>query len=239
MFGKNNFINKTQIHKKITKWKLKAFTLAEVLITLVIIGVVAAFTIPVLTASYNEKEVIGRVKKTYSMFSNAMNLAIISGGDFDTELADNNDEEMTGWFNQFLKPKLNTVKVCINEAGCWNNGDTYAYNGSTITYNRHGKGIGDNTINVVLADGTLLNIDTYNASDMKKLMGIETEGLAGMVIFFDINGARNPNKLGKDIFVMNYVPETGMVLPYRDKKPYDCTKTGDGYSCINKYLNKT
>ena len=41
----------------------KAFTLSEVLITLVIIGVVAALTIPVLQENYLEKERIAKVKK--------------------------------------------------------------------------------------------------------------------------------------------------------------------------------
>lgn len=43
--------------------KLLAFTLAEVLITLGIIGVVAALTIPSLIAEYKEKQIVTRVKK--------------------------------------------------------------------------------------------------------------------------------------------------------------------------------
>lgn len=43
-----------------------AFTLAEVLITLGIIGVVAALTIPVLTQNYKKRVVETRLQKFYS-----------------------------------------------------------------------------------------------------------------------------------------------------------------------------
>ena len=51
-----------------------AFTLAEVLITLGIIGVVAALTIPNLIADYKEKVLITQVKKAYSELDNALGL---------------------------------------------------------------------------------------------------------------------------------------------------------------------
>lgn len=53
-----------------------AFTLAEVLITLGIIGVVAAMTIPVLVQKYKEQATVTRVKKFYSVFSQAYTMAI-------------------------------------------------------------------------------------------------------------------------------------------------------------------
>lgn len=56
------------------------FTLAEVLITLGIIGVVAAMTMPSLIANYQNKELLTRVKKTYSTFYNAVNLALAETG---------------------------------------------------------------------------------------------------------------------------------------------------------------
>ncbi|MFQ8625261.1 MAG: type II secretion system protein [Candidatus Gastranaerophilaceae bacterium] len=42
---------------------LRAFTLAEVLITLGIIGVVAAMTMPVLIQNHKEKETVAKLKK--------------------------------------------------------------------------------------------------------------------------------------------------------------------------------
>jgi prepilin-type N-terminal cleavage/methylation domain-containing protein len=48
-----------------------AFTLAEVLITIAIVGVVAAITIPTLIQNAKEKSTVTRVKETYSILSQA------------------------------------------------------------------------------------------------------------------------------------------------------------------------
>ncbi|MDR1327359.1 MAG: type II secretion system GspH family protein [Heliobacteriaceae bacterium] len=53
----------------------KGFTLAEVLITLGIIGVVAALTLPSLIANYKEKATVVKVKKAYSVLSKAYQFA--------------------------------------------------------------------------------------------------------------------------------------------------------------------
>lgn len=45
-----------------------AFTLAEVLITLGIIGVVAAMTMPVLISNHNKSVVEARLSKAYNVF---------------------------------------------------------------------------------------------------------------------------------------------------------------------------
>lgn len=52
----------------------KAFTLAEVLITLGIIGVVAAMTLPALVASHRKTEVETKLKKFYSVMNQAINM---------------------------------------------------------------------------------------------------------------------------------------------------------------------
>src|SRR5574344_1226697 len=61
-----------------------AFTLAEVLITLGIIGVVAALTIPTLINSYQEKATITALKKFYSVASQACLLAKVENGEINT-----------------------------------------------------------------------------------------------------------------------------------------------------------
>ena len=56
------------------KLKLKnfAFTLAEVLITLAIIGVVAAMTIPTLINNYQKKQTVTQLKKAYTTLANVV-----------------------------------------------------------------------------------------------------------------------------------------------------------------------
>lgn len=56
----------------------KAFTLAEVLITLGIIGVVAALTLPAIIQKNNKKSLEVAFKKSYANFYNAYNKARIN-----------------------------------------------------------------------------------------------------------------------------------------------------------------
>lgn len=58
----------------------RAFTLAEVLITLGIIGVVAAMTLPTLISDYKTKVTVNRLSSTYSILTNAFNLMISENG---------------------------------------------------------------------------------------------------------------------------------------------------------------
>ena len=100
--------------------KQRAFTLAETLITLVIIGVVAAITVPTLFANYQEKERIAKIKKMYSALSNAMKLVVVNGGTpEDLGVRDDNMEDLTEWFNEYIGNKLLHMKeACFNKKGC-------------------------------------------------------------------------------------------------------------------------
>lgn len=58
-----------------------AFTLAEVLITLGIIGVVAAIVIPVVMYKNHDQEMVKALKKNYSIFAEAYSQSIIDNGE--------------------------------------------------------------------------------------------------------------------------------------------------------------
>ena len=61
-----------------------AFTLAEVLITLAIIGVVAAMTIPTLIQNYRKKVIENKLVKVYSLMNQAIKLSTIENGETST-----------------------------------------------------------------------------------------------------------------------------------------------------------
>ena len=71
------------VYQTIDLKKKLAFTLAEVLITLGIIGIVAAITIPSLITRYQKRETATRLKATYSIIANALKLAEEENGDLD------------------------------------------------------------------------------------------------------------------------------------------------------------
>ncbi len=98
-----------------------AFTLTEVLITLGIIGVVAAMTMPSLVANHRRKVVETRLAKFYSTINQAIQMAEAEYGDKTTwdvlENGFNQDEDGNDttpksleWFNKYLKPYLNLTK---------------------------------------------------------------------------------------------------------------------------------
>src|SRR5574344_629312 len=72
-----------------------AFTLAEVLITLAIIGVVAALTIPTLIKNYQQKQYETQLKKTYSTLSQAFQSAAANNENIAQSLDYDNDGEIT------------------------------------------------------------------------------------------------------------------------------------------------
>ena len=100
----------------------KAFTLAEVLITLGIIGVVAALTIPTLVANHRKTVVETRLAKFYSTINQAILMAENDYGDRSTweEIGQGTNKDENGnilsskvedWFNKYLKPYLNYSKA--------------------------------------------------------------------------------------------------------------------------------
>lgn len=88
------------------------FTLAEVLITLGIIGVVAAMTMPSLIANHQEKVTVTKVKKVYSILSQAYLIAVEEYGTPDEwgttarDAGDENDENYSAGNAVIIREKL-------------------------------------------------------------------------------------------------------------------------------------
>ena len=103
-------------HSPIHLFTLKhaAFTLAEVLITLGIIGVVAAITIPTVIQKYQEKVTVTRLKQTYSIFSQAVELAQVDYGDinFWNKEVFQDEQELVDLFYKRITSHLDNVKNC-------------------------------------------------------------------------------------------------------------------------------
>lgn len=167
-----------------------AFTLAEVLITLGIIGVVAAMTIPSLIQSYKEKATVTAVKQSYSIFAQALKMVTIDNPDLsaltDSKLSAKENSQIM--FKEISK-HIKKVKSCDVDKKCM--GNTYYLNlnnekvSNWDTYN--------NLVTGVLANGTSFWILSLPAS----ISGEET--YAGQ-IGIDINGNKRPNKFGVDFF---------------------------------------
>lgn len=107
-----------------------AFTLAEVLITLGIIGVVAALTIPVLVQNYRNTVAEKRLQKFYSAINQALIRAEVDFGDkklwYQPDNSIDVDEEgkpvngsasVEKWWNTYISPYMKTIAVKHDAAG--------------------------------------------------------------------------------------------------------------------------
>ena len=104
-------------------YRKRGFTLAEVLITLGIIGVVAALTLPTLIHNHNKKVIETRLKKFYSSINQAILLSEADNGDkkdwadFDRTQNPNciggkldSEACVTDFYNKYLKKYLKTAE---------------------------------------------------------------------------------------------------------------------------------
>ena len=88
--------------------------MAEVLVTLGIIGIVAALTIPSLIQKHQEKVTVTRLRQTYSIFSQAVELAQIDYGDinFWSDEVSQDEQELVDLFYKRITSHIDTVKNC-------------------------------------------------------------------------------------------------------------------------------
>ena len=108
----------------------KGFTLAEVLITLGIIGIVAAITLPVIIQKNNNRVVETRLMKFYSAINQAVKMAEVDYGDkkywwanytgaeFDENgIPIENSSEAEIWFNKYITPYMKVIRTEIVSDG--------------------------------------------------------------------------------------------------------------------------
>ena len=149
--------------------------MAEVLITLGILGVVIAMTLPSLIQQYQKREITVALEKMYTTLMQAANtyqaLNEVYITDFDTSLSAK--DFMETYFNPFL----NISMVCKDDKDCWEG-------------KRQSKAIDQTTdikldYGVILADGRILGVTKHNG---------------GVLFFFDADGPSGFNRSGHDIF---------------------------------------
>lgn len=135
--------------KKKIRHNKSAFTLAEVLITLGIIGVVAALTLPMLLAQHRKSVVETRLAKFYSTMSQANAMAtadygdITEWGNFETiketdENGVNQPIANTEFFNKYFAPYIKTLKTEVSAGGkivvYFPDGSLASFSGSGIVF---------------------------------------------------------------------------------------------------------
>ena len=180
--------------------KCKAFTLAEVLITLVIIGVIAAMTVPTITANSNKEASKAQFKKAVSTINGALQKTVLDLGFVPecyyarkkTSLT-NSTTGGTGAYHfadceEFMNAFYKNVNITKKCKSAYAEGCTPHYEG-TITGN---CSTGFSTENIKTRNAYILN---------DGMIFIPYVSYPGYPVFaIDINGMRKPNKGGHDLF---------------------------------------
>ena len=197
-----------------------AFTLAEVLITLGIIGIVAALTLPAFISNVQGRIQAKRVENINQKLSKVTDKMAVQSG-----LIGYPD---TMAFVQEMKKHMSIAKVCDNShlAECW--GTTEVDVGKDkpweISKTKTAKtlkiGEPDNwadTVGIVTADGTPMilsydkncNFDPNNAGLQYNQSSGKSNSLACLSGVFDWNGGARPNKLGDDVITLGMASGLG------------------------------
>ena len=172
--------------------KTKAFTLAEVLITLTIIGVIAALTIPNLMQSYKKHQVEVGVKEAYSILSNAIKMSEIENGSMQDWLKQQTNETANEWAGKWIVPYLKIANDHNKTSK-----QVMVYHSSHDGFIENIKGEWQNN-----AYGALGNPNNRPLT-LKNGMTITISKPVYYTLIFhaDINGEKNgPNRWGVDIF---------------------------------------
>ncbi|MEI3271534.1 MAG: type II secretion system protein [Candidatus Gastranaerophilaceae bacterium] len=192
--------------------KKAAFTLAEVLITLGIIGIVAAMTIPTLISKNQKRVIEAKLKEDYSIIQQVIKSNEGDDVDMSMLLKDEDTNSQKQWFETYFAPYMKYSHVCYNEAGCWQNRGKNRTLDNSIAYNdRQNIGIGLDVVTVKLNNGTNICMDIWGAYSLWNRFGINTSN-PGLTFYIDSNGDSGPNVIGKDIYVLTYTSENG-ILP--------------------------
>lgn len=155
--------------------KTNGFTMAEVLITIGLLGVVMAMTLPALIQQHQKREITVALQKMYTTLMQAANtyqaLNEVYITDFDTSLS------AKDFMEEYFNPFLNISMVCKDDNDCWHG-------------KRQPKAIDQKTniiiqYGVILGDGRILGVN--------KVSG-------GVVFYFDADGIGGYNRSGHDIF---------------------------------------
>lgn len=187
------------------------FTLAEILITLGIIGVVAAITLPSIITNYKKQVIKTGLKKAYSVISQAYNLAFTDLG-YPTnchygDYGEGHQGSECPLLKEAVENRLQTVKICkgrIFSDGCvpeYTDQKSLGLSGGCVGMSR--SELEKYSTAYVLSDGLILFL--YGTDTPSGIIG------SPALIYADVNGQKGPNKWGHDVFGFKLITTTSDV----------------------------
>ena len=227
------------------------FTLAEVLVTLGIVGVVASMTLPTLNNNVQKRSYEAGAKKAYNTISNAVSMYMADQDTDDlaaTPLYNNQDG-----LRAFVKKYFRVSIDCGNRYYKSNGASCYAKEFYSMDRKKSFNFSQGQCMQVVaLVDGMSMCFDSGHMDDAA---GDDDEDVNGdgkvdkddvlksytkdnveipLMVEFDINGPNGPNTTGRDIFQVA-VSRNGLVGAKQEG--CDVTTEDNRKKCLEHYTN--
>ena len=193
----------------IMRIKKSAFTLAEVLITLGIIGVVAALTLPTLIQNHQKQVYVTGLKKAYSNIQNAFSKAMLDEGV--TEWKQSECYSNVALYDCTLMQEGKDANILDNSNNCLNNLQKQFKGSETTTPDFSTAIFGNCLMAFVTSDGMIYNIGPGgNWIETSDIYGWNF-GVGEFIV--DVNGKKGPNKFGRDKFVFEVDYDKNKIVP--------------------------
>ena len=213
--------------------KNKAFTLAEVLITIGIVGVVAALTIPTLITNYRASVLSSQFHKAYSSLTQATSL--ISSKEYDSS-ADLGTVPVGELLEHYQNHMIKAVKCDLHQSDCPLGIFPQKYNGSFLSFveSNYKTYNGKKVSGMCMSDSALV---------LQNGMFIIVDNCSPIVIAVDTNGwQKPPNRFGHDFFMFQMVDN--QLIPMGNAKTKEqfsqCSSSGssgyNGLGCTDRAM---
>jgi len=229
--------------------KKRAFTLAEVLITLGIIGVVSALTIPTLVKRNTNETHVQQLKKVYATLSEAAETAMAENNVADlseTQLGVNlnasvavNKAAVKNFFNTYFKVAIDCDSKPVP---CFASSYKGLDGGDSILHNLDNTNLPSGNC-VSLADGAAICVPYGGMYSRSALWGDNYPTWHPWVyVWVDVNGPKGPNIIGRDLFSFNLysdgkIAESYLLYPDKIESDFeDKCQAGSYGGCFSKIV---
>ncbi len=215
------------------KYKIKAFTLTELLIALGIIGTIAAISIPSLMNTINNRLLVTQLKSNITAIQQLASDKLVAN-----KVRSLEDTDFSSPNTLLNEGNFSIAKTCDNpEKDCWKTSTSSTNPVEYTSINKTPVTVAASRKTIILKNGALLSYESLNKpmDDGDKIIGI---------FDIDVNGNDYPNIWGRDFFSI-WITKKGKLVTKSivDKKP-DMTldqkiqncKAGDGGYCLDAVI---
>ena len=219
------------------------FTLAEVMIAMAIIGVIAAVTVPAVMANYQRQTLTTQIQKNYAELEQTLTLLQAENyaktNMYSSILNKKDGKDIADTSGKFLKEYYQVQKDCETTAQ-----PCFASAYGNISSNASANFTCNDGYSITTKSGTAICIIPASIDTDEET---ETETKNPAKVFIDVNGVEDPNIAGRDLFTFNIygdysIDEVDPALSDEEKQTAKtqlmakCTTSNNGEGCFTRLL---